>query len=335
MHGLHFHDPGYLALLGLIPVLIALLWLRRNRTAAIRFPGAGRLSQLPRGWRVRLLWIPAALLLASFGLTSVALARPQLPTTPAVRTLDAEGLDIAIALDLSMSMQAVDMRPNRIEAAKKALRDLIARRPNDRLALVVFSGKAYTQVPLTLDHGVLEEAIDNLEAGTLEDGTAIGDALGVALNRIRDSEAKGKAIVLITDGDNNAGRLTPNDSSALAAELNIPIFPILVGSGAEARAPVEKLADGRVRYATVAVPVNPDLLEKLAQTTNGRFQRADDDVALERSLHQILDSMDRTKLSDGGSTTQPRELFSTFLFTALTFALTSVFLGSSLFKVKP
>ncbi len=335
MFGLHFHDPGFLALLGLIPALIALLWWRRNRTAAIHFPGAGRLASLPRGWRVRLLWVPAALLLSSLALTSVALARPQLPSTPMTRTMDAEGLDIAIALDLSLSMQAEDMAPNRIEAAKKALRDLVARRPNDRLALVVFSGKAYTQVPLTLDHGVLNQAIDNLEAGSLEDGTAIGDALGVAINRIRDSEAKGKAIVLITDGDNNAGRLTPHDSAALAAELKIPVFPILVGSGGEARAPVQKDALGRVQYATIAVPVNPNLLAELAATTHGHFQRADDSEALKTSLHRVLDSMDRTKLSDGSAASQPRDLFSTFLFTALTFALTPVVLSGSLFKVKP
>ena len=335
MHALHFNNPAYLALLAAIPILIALLYVRRNRTAAIRFPGAARLSSLPKGWRVRLLWVPAALLLSSLALTAIALARPQLPSTSAVRAMNAEGLDIAIALDLSTSMLAEDLAPNRVEAAKQALRELVARRPNDRLALVVFAGKAYTQVPLTLDHGVLNQAIDNLEAGTLEDGTAIGDALGVAINRIRDSEAKGKAVVLITDGDNNAGRLTPNDSAALAAELKIPIFPILVGSGAEARAPVQKGTDGRITYASVAVPVNPELLAQLAATTHGRFQRADDSEALQRSLHGVLDSMDRTKLSDGGATRAPRELFSTFLFTALSFALTSVVLGSSVFKVKP
>jgi len=336
MQGLRFRDPAYLALLALVPLLAWLLFSRRGRAAAIAFPGASRLAKLPRGWRVRLTWIPPVLLLVGLSAAVVALARPQLPTSPTQRSMTAEGLDIAVALDLSSSMEAEDMPPtNRVEAAKAALRDLIARRPNDRLALVVFSGKAYTQVPLTLDHGVLLQAIDKLQAGTLEDGTAIGDAIGVSLNRLRDSEAKGKAVVLITDGDSNAGRLTPKDSAALAAELHVPVFPILVGSGGQARVPVRDDADGRVRYATVEAPVRPELLEQLAELSHGRFQRATDRDDLERGLHHVLDTMDKTRLSDGGATSQPRELFGGLLLAALGLALTSASLGGTVFRVKP
>jgi Ca-activated chloride channel family protein len=336
MFGLRFHDPAYLALLALVPLLAALFFVRRGRAAAIAFPGAGRLAALPRGWRVRLLWVPPTLLLAGLSAAVVALARPQLPSTPAQRELTAEGLDIAVALDLSTSMLAEDMPPsNRVEAAKAALRDLIERRPNDRLALVVFSGKAYTQVPLTLDHGVLQQALDRLQAGGLEDGTAIGDAIGVSLNRLRDSEAKGKAVVLITDGDSNAGRLTPKDAAALAEELHVPVFPILVGSGGSARAPVRDEEDGRVTYHRVEAPVNPQLLEELASISHGRFQRALGRADLERGLHRVLDAMDRTRLSDGGVTSQPRELFGGLLLAALGLALTSVSLGGTVFRVKP
>ena len=335
MHGLRFHDPAFLSLLGLVPLLAALLWLRRGRTAAIRFPGAARLAALPRGWRVRLRWLPAAMLLSGLGAAAVALARPQLPRAPSKRSLESEGLDIAVALDLSTSMLAEDMPPtSRVEAAKAALRDLVARRPDDRLALVAFSGKAYTQVPLTLDHAVLGQAVDSLEAGSLEDGTAIGDAIGVSLNRLRDSEAKGKAIVLITDGDSNAGRITPDDAAAMAAELHVPVFPILVGSGGSAKAKVRG-EDGRERYQTVEAPVNPALLEHLAQVSGGRFQRAQDRAGLERGLHRVLDAMDKTRLSDGGSTREPHELFGGLLAAALALSLGSVSLAGTLFKVKP
>lgn len=336
MDGLHFRDPMYLALLGLIPLLLLLRATRRGRPAAISFPGAGELAALPRGLKVRLQWVPLALLMTGLGVAVIALARPQLPTAPAQRELTTEGLDIAVVLDLSSSMLAEDMdEGSRLAAAKAALKALIARRPNDRLALVVFSGKAYTQVPLTLDHGVLLQAVDHLEAGSLEDGTAIGDALGVALNRLRDSEAKSKAVVLITDGDHNAGRLTPNDAAGLSADLHVPVFPILVGSGGLARAPVRDDTDGRITWRQVEAPVNTDLLVRLAALTGGRFQRAVDGDDLERGLHHVLDTMDKTHLSDGGATTHPRELFSGLLLSALVLACSSVTLGGTFFRVKP
>lgn len=335
MHSLRFHDPAYLVLLAIVPLLIALLLVRRGRAAAIRFPGAGRLAALPQGWRVRFIWVPVALTLTSIALATVAVARPQLPAAPQVRSKDAEGLDVAIALDLSSSMLAQDMPPtSRVEAAKQSLRELVARRPNDRIALVVFSGKAYTQVPLTLDHGVIDEAVDRLEAGKLEDGTAIGDALGVALNRLRGSEAKGKAIILITDGENNAGRMTPNDAASAARELGVPIFPILVGSSETARVAVGA-DDGRVRYETVEAPVNPELLRQVAEATHGHFQRAEDRDGLERGLHRVLDAMDKTKLSDGGVTTKPRELFGALLMNSLLLAFGGSALGATVFRVKP
>lgn len=333
---LHFRDPAFLLLLGLVPLLAARsLWQRRRRTA-LRFPGVSRLAALGLGRRLRLAWLPLALQIGATGLVALALARPELPPSPRAETSEREGIDLAVALDVSPSMNAEDLgEQSRIDTAKSVVARFIDRRPDDRTALIAFSGKAYTQVPLTLDHQAVVEALSHLEAGKLEDGTAIGDAVGVSLNRLRDSTAKSKAVILVTDGDNNAGRLAPSDAAQAARDLHIPIFPILVGKGGAARVPIGRSASGEIVYGTAEAPVNPALLEGLAQTSGGRFQRATDAASLDRGLHQVLDTMEKTRLEDESVTVSARELFAPLLAGALLLGALGLALSRSFLQVTP
>lgn len=336
MPALPFRDPQFLWLLLLVPLVGAWAAWERKKRAALKFPVAHVLARGRKGLRARLLWLPPALQMAAITLAVVALARPQAPAQAARRNQSVEGIDLAIALDLSASMQAEDMKPaNRLQVAKQVLTSFLDGRVNDRVALVVFAGAAYTQAPLTLDYNVLKQVVAQLKTNVLEDGTAIGDAIGVALNRLRDSTAKSRALVLITDGDNNAGRLSPQDAAAMAKELRIPVFPILVGTGGKAPVPVGRTPAGEVIYQQVDAPVNADLLEQIARTTGGEFYRATDRAALKSGLNRILDKMERSKLQDGGATSAPEERFGGVLAAALGLAALDVLLRSTFLRVTP
>lgn len=325
-----FAQPTALWLLLLVPAMALAAWLFRRR-GTLPLPIAGVLLRGPRGWRTRLRWLPTAAACLAVALGSLALARPQLPSAE-TKKRESEGIDLAVAVDLSTSMTEQDMgRLTRLEAARAVLDQFIRSRGADRIALVVFSGAAYTQVPLTLDHELLAGVTRSLEAGRLEDGTAIGDAVGTALNRLRDSEAKSRAVVLITDGDNNSGRLSPGDAARMARELGIPVFPILIGDDGAGRG-----GGGRVERASAPrMPVNPALLEQMAQTSEGTFFRATDAATFSRSLQSILDRMQRSTLSDGQVTAPRLELYGPLLAAAAALGLLAAALRLSLLRVYP
>ena len=233
------------------------IWTARHRVAALRYPVARALAAGGTGLRGLLRQALPLLRMAAVALAVVALARPQ-TVGARVRDLSVEGIDIMIALDLSTSMEAADFRPNnRIFVAKETLNEVISSRVNDRIGLVVFAGAAYTQAPLTLDYGVLREVVKQLRTRVLEDGTAIGDALAVSLNRLRDSDAKSKVVILITDGDNNAGRISPLDAAAMAKALRIPVFTILVGKGGKVPFPDGTDLFGNPSYRELEIAINP------------------------------------------------------------------------------
>ena len=335
MHAWHFHNPTALWLLAALPLVAAAgWWLRRRRRASLKFPTAAQLAASGRGWRTRLTVVPPVMQLVALAFAIVALARPQIAVAD-VRKRTTEGIDLVIALDLSESMQAADFPPSRLHAAKQVLTRFLAARHDDRIALVTFAGDAYTQVPLTLDYGVVADVVRHLRTGVLADGTAIGDALGVALDRLRSSPAKSRAIVLITDGDNNAGRLAPADAAAIAREMHVPIFPILIGKGGRVPVPVARDAEGAPVYEQVEMPVNPQLLADIAQTTGGKFYRATDGAALAAGLNGALDRMPRATLSDGGHSAQPKEAFGGPLAGALALFGVEALLRRSLLKVSP
>jgi Ca-activated chloride channel family protein len=309
------------------------LWLRpETRRATFLFSRVGPLGSVSQGALSFFAELPRALRLVALGLLAVALARPRIEAP--ISEVDVEGIDIVVVLDLSLSMEEHDLLPNRLQAAKRVLDNFVARRPNDRIGLTVFGREAFTQCPLTLDHAALRELIRGLDLGTIDGrGTAIGDGLGVALNRLRRSDADTKVIILLTDGDNNSGRLSPPYAARLAQSLHVKIFTILMGRP-ELQAPPE--ADGgadpllanRQRH-----PVNPKLLEEIASVTGGTPYLATDTASLATRFHAILEELDKSSLRDRG------ELYTDaadrFIWPALALLLLEVVLSLTRFRRFP
>ena len=198
-------------------------------------------------------------------------------------------------------MRAADFEPeNRLHVAKEVLKDFIGRRRSDRIGLVVFAGDAWTQAPLTLDQGILRDLVDRLRFGVIEDGTAIGNAVATAVNRLRESEARSKVVILITDGDNNAGNVSPQEAAGMAKALGIRVFPILVGKGGLVPYPVGVDFFGETVYERREFPVNPELLKQIAETTGGAYTDATDRETLEHGLQAVLDRMEKTRIFEVG-----------------------------------
>ena len=332
---LAFHSPEALWGLLLVPVLVYQAWRENRRRATLRFSAAHVFLRQGRGLRAYLL--PVLPVLRIFAVTAaiVAIARPQ-SRDARVRDLSVEGIDVVVALDLSTSMEAGDFRPqNRLHVAKEVLSEFITNRVNDRIGLVVFAGAAYTQAPLTLDYGVLREVIKQLRTRVLEDGTAIGDALATSLNRLRDSDAKSRVVVLITDGDNNAGKIAPMDAASMAEVLKIPIYTILVGKGGKVPFPQGQDLFGNTVWRDTEIPINPELLQDIATRTGGEYYRATDPESLKQGLQKVLDSMERSKLMEGGASATYRENFHPYLLLAFGLAALELLLRSTFLRVFP
>ena len=283
-----FGQPWWLLML-LLPVAW-LLWRRRRRPAAILF---SRVDVLVRGpslgrWTARLML--AARVIAILG-TSLALARPRAGAR--VEQVTGDGISIMLAIDLSSSMLSEDFQPqNRIEVAKDRVKQFINGRTADQIGLVSFSGEALTQVPLTVDYPVLLAAVDNLQSGQLEDGTAIGTAIVTAANRLRNAAGRSKVLILLTDGVNNRGAIDPRTAAQAAAALGIRIYTIGVGTEGMAPVPVGRGVFG-LRYELRPVELDEPLLESIAQSSGGRYFRARDGQALQR-IYQQIDQLERS-----------------------------------------
>lgn len=325
------------ALLGLIGAALG-IWLLRGRRGALPrlvLPEAGVAKALkPSRW-ARLWWLPGALLIATVTLTSIGLAGPRLRASRR-QDLAVEGIDIVVAFDLSTSMLAADFRPkDRITVAKEVLRSFIASRQNDRIGLVVFAGEAYTQCPLTLDYKVLDSLLDQVRTGVIVDGTAIGNALGTAVNRLRESDAKSRVVILITDGDNNAGNLSPLQAAQIAKDLGIKVFTILIGKGGRVPYPTGTDLFGRTTYEPVEIDVNPDLLQQIAKATGGSYYPATDKESLEQGLHAVLDSLEKSKIYEAGGTARYDEWYARFFLPAALFGLLGVALRGTRLQGAP
>jgi len=272
------------------PFLLLLLviplgwWLMRRQRIRLPYPGPARL----RGGRAprRVWWFaPTALRSTSLALVAIALVHP-VRVWERVES-EREGVAIMLAVDISSSMLAEDFRPdNRIEVAKREVIRFVEGRESDWVGLVAFAGEALTMVPGTLDHAVVESSVERLEAGQLRDGTAIGVALATAANRLRDLEPKSRIVVLLTDGDNNSGSISPEDAAAAAASLGIRVYTIGVGRDGVAPVPVARTAFG-YQYANVRVHVNDELLDQMATQTGGLYFRATDPEGLTRIYDRI------------------------------------------------
>ncbi|MEL6660298.1 MAG: VWA domain-containing protein, partial [Bacteroidota bacterium] len=265
---LKFAHPWAFLLLILAPLVVLWMrWQRSRRYPNLRMPTLAGVKDLST-WRTQLRrflpWLRGLALIALV----IALARPQL--TLQEESIKAEGIDIVLAMDLSSSMLAQDFRPSRLEASKRVAIDFVNKRPFDRISIVAFAGEAFTQCPLTTDHDIVRTFVGALACGALEDGTAIGQGLATAVNRVKESEAVSKVIILLTDGVNNAGYLSPDMAADIAREFGIKVYTIGVGSEGEALTPVSKDRFGRYRYDIARVEIDENLLREIAQKTNGR-----------------------------------------------------------------
>jgi Ca-activated chloride channel family protein len=306
---------GWTLLVGL--VCLAFVFFTPRRRPWLLHSRVEAAAALPRAGAA---WLPAlarALSFVAASLVLVALCGPTAPGEPDPR--GAEGIDIVVVLDVSGSMRAADFKPrDRLTVAKRVIGQHVLTREGDRIGLVVFAGEAFTQAPLTHDRELLAEILEGVRTGVITDGTAIGDAVATGVNRLRDSEAKGKALILLTDGDNNAGNLAPEKAAELAKEFGIRIFPVLIGKGGRVPYPSGgRDVLGMPSYGYAVFPVNPDLLKSLADGTDGRFFAATSPRELETSLQRILGEMDKTRLQSGAPVRRPVDLYPLAVLPAL------------------
>jgi len=280
------------------------LWVGLARAPARRglytYSRAAELAGYRPGLVARLRDLPTVLRLAAVVLIGVALARPQ--SSRASDDLELEGIDIVIALDMSGSMQETDLVPNRLEAAKLVIQDFVRHRPSDRFGLVVFGREAYTHIPLTLDHGTFLRMLAELRLGMIDgNGTAIGNGIGVALNRLRKSDARSKVIIVLTDGENNAGNISPEQAARYAETLKVKVYTILAG-------------DPERQEREYGHPVNAKLLEQIASMTGGTPYLATDKRALAERFQKILEDLQKSRIRDRG--TLYAELYRRFVLVA-------------------
>jgi Ca-activated chloride channel family protein len=292
-----FAHPQLLWLLLALPVL-AVLHARRGQRAAVRYPSVAVAQLVGRTARARAgRWLPYVRLPAA-ALLIVALARPQ--TSHASTNVTASGVDMMLALDVSGSMQALDLRldgerADRLKVVKSVVAKFIDARSNDRMGIVAFAGRPYLISPLTLDHDWLQKNLDRIAIGSVEDGTAIGSALAASVNRLRQSDAKSKVVILLTDGVNNAGSVSPALAAQAAAAVGVRVYTIAVG--AEGRAPIPVVDDaGRRRIVMGQVDVDEQTLRGIAQTTGGAFYRATDTDSLQ-AIYARIDALEKTTRS--------------------------------------
>ena len=316
---LRFERPWAALLLLAAPMAwVGRVGVQRLSRPRLQFSRAAALQNPKGSWRARLANLPAALRTVALALVVVGLAGPQ--SIHARDTAEVSGIEIILTLDMSRSMEAADIRPTRFKATKSVVRDFINRRPNDRIGAVVFGRDAYTLLPLTTDREALRTALRGLQLDQIDGrGTAIGNAVGVSLNRLKRSRAKSKVMILLTDGESNAGNVSPSQAADLASAMEVKIYPILMG--VSDTAPVQQSTGlfGRAIFGTANYPVNPELLEEMADKTGGEFFLVSDREALEQSFHQILDELEKTDIEDAGR--MYTELFPAFVGPALLFLL--------------
>ncbi len=291
-YNIEFANPYFLYLLLLIPLLV-IWYVRKHKSynAALRISDLSWLEKVKQNWRVKLRHVPFVLRMLALALMITAFARPQSSTKQ--RNVDIKGIDVVMTLDISSSMLAEDFKPNRLEAAKELAWDFVEGRPNDRIGLVVFSGESFTQCPLTTDHRVIYNLMEDIESGMIEDGTAIGDGLATSVNRLKDSKSVSKIIILLTDGVNNKGSLDPRSAAEIAQLHGIRVYTVGVGSRGTAPYPVQGMFG--TRYQQMEVEIDEALLQEMADMTGGQYFRATDKDKLQE-VYQEIDRLERSKI---------------------------------------
>ena len=282
-----------------------------------------------RSWKSRLAWLPDVLRLLALSLMIIAMARPQ--QTLAEEKITAEGIDIMMAIDLSSSMLAKDFNPNRLEVSKQVAVEFVEKRPHDRIGLAVFAGEAFTQCPLTTDHLILNDFLANIAVGTLNDGTAIGMGLATAVNRIKDSQAASKVVILLTDGVNNSGYIDPVTAAEIAKEYDVKVYTIGVGSEGRALTPVNRRANGEYFFSMATVQIDEALLTEISRLTGGKYYRAINRAGLEL-IYDEINTLEKTEI-ETNVIKRYKEEFRWYLLAGLFLFLLELLLSNTLLKV--
>lgn len=324
-----FAHPEAFFLLLLVPLVILLRIRRVKRPATFTLSSTNAFRDMRSGLRAHLTWLPTALLLVAYSCMVVALARPQ--SFSSSSTGETKGINIMLSIDISGSMLARDLKPNRVEAAKAVASEFVASRPHDNIGLVVFAGESFTQCPLTTDHTVLLNLLSSIDIGLLEDGTAIGDGLATAVTRLKECEGESRVVILLTDGTNNAGTIDPKTAAEIARSFGVRVYTIAVGTKGEAPYPV--ITDFGIEYRMMPVEIDETSLRSIAELTGGRFFRATDNSSL-AEIYSEIDRMEKVKL-EVHDYTQRTEHFVPWLWAALAMLFAAVLLRSTLLRTLP
>ena len=332
---MEFANKEYLfLLLLLVPYIIWYLMYRKKTEPTMRMSDTRAYRFAPRSWKVTLMPLQLILRLAVFVLLILILARPQ--THNSWNNKSVEGIDIMMAMDVSGSMLAEDLKPNRIEAAKQVAAEFIAGRPNDNIGLTIFAGEAFTQCPMTTDNASLLNLLQGVRTdmatrGLIEDGTAIGMGLANAVSRLKDSKAKSKVVILLTDGSNNRGDLSPMTAAEIAKSLGIRVYTI--GVGTNKVAPYPMVVAGSVQYVNVPVEIDSKTLSDIAAATDGDFYRATNNKELQ-NIYKEIDKLEKSKLSVK-TYSKKYEAYQPFAIAAVLLLLLEILLRITLFRKLP
>lgn len=322
---MEFVNKEYLLLLLLlIPYLLWYLLYRKKAEPTMQMSDTFAYQYAPKSIRQRLVWLPDVLRIVSFVLIVLVLARPQTHNSWGKKTT--EGIDIMLAIDVSTSMLAQDLKPNRIEAAKDVAAEFIAGRPDDNIGLSIFAGEAFTQCPMTTDHASLLNLLKNVRTdiatGLIEDGTAIGMGLANAVGRLKESKTKSKVVILLTDGSNNMGDISPLTAAQIAKSLNIRVYTIAVGSRSVAPYPMQ--VGGTIQYVNVRADVDTKTLSEIASMADGHFYRATNTTELKK-IYRDIDKLEKTKM-EVKKYSKFYEAYQPFAFGAVLCLLMEIFL---------
>jgi Ca-activated chloride channel family protein len=323
-------NPEYLYLLISIPIFVIWYWFRHKvRQPEMQFSDIAAFDGAPKSAKTKLQHILFILRMIAIIFIIIALSRPQ--TTSRRQNISVEGIDIVLALDVSSSMLARDFKPDRLEAAKNIAKDFIIKRPNDRIGIVIFSGEAFTQVPLTTDHAMIINMFREIKSGMIEDGTAIGDGLATSVSRLKESDAISKVIILLTDGVNNSGSVDPMSAAEIAKLYGIRVYTIGIGSKGYAPYPVQTPFGTQMQQ--MKVQIDEDLLGKIAKETGGHYFRATNNAKLKKIFEEI-DKLEKSKI-DVQEFRKKYEMFMPFALIALALFGLEIFLRYLFFRRIP
>ena len=324
--GIEFAHPYcFLFLLLIIPIVGWQFWFKKRVQASFTISSATPFKTMKKNWRVRFRYLPLILRCLALLFFVTALARPQ--SSFRLNNVEVEGVDIVLAIDISGSMKAMDFKPNRFEACRKVAKEFIEGRPTDRIGLVLYAGEAFTQCPVTSDHNTLLGLLEKAKFDIIEDGTAIGDGLGTAINRLRESEAKSKIIILLSDGVNNRGYMDPRSAAEIAKNQNIKVYTIGCGTNGQAMYP------GPYGPIPMNTEIDEKLLKDIAQITGGKYFRATNNDKL-KAVYNEIDKMEKTILSETVFENKA-DAFFPFLLIALCLCLIEVCIRYFVLRIHP